>query len=103
MYSDLFNAKMERRGTLLALGGGVITDIGGFAAATYLRGIPWVALPTSLLGMVDAAIGGKTAVDLPQGKNLIGSFYPPAMVLADLDTLSTLPQAGIAVGNGRGG
>jgi 3-dehydroquinate synthase len=98
IYSDLFNAKMERRGTLLALGGGVVTDISGFVAATYLRGIPWVALPTSLLGMVDAAIGGKTAVDLPQGKNLIGSFYPPAMVLADLDTLSTLPQTELRSG-----
>jgi shikimate kinase/3-dehydroquinate synthase len=98
IYSDLFERKMERRGTLLALGGGVVTDIGGFAAATFLRGIPWVALPTSLLGMVDAAIGGKTAVDLPQGKNLIGSFYPPAMVLADLDTLATLPKAELRMG-----
>jgi shikimate kinase/3-dehydroquinate synthase len=98
IYSDLFERKMERRGTLLALGGGVVTDLAGFAAATFLRGIPWAALPTSLLGMVDAAIGGKTAVDLPQGKNLVGSFYPPAMVLADLDTLTTLPKAELRMG-----
>jgi len=98
IYSNLFTSKMERRGTLLALGGGVVTDIAGFAAATYLRGIPWVALPTSLLGMVDAAIGGKTAVDLPEGKNLIGSFYPPALVLADLDILATLPQQELRAG-----
>jgi shikimate kinase/3-dehydroquinate synthase len=98
IYSDLYERKMERRGTLLALGGGVVTDIGGYAASTYMRGIPWVALPTSLLGMVDAAIGGKTAVDLPQGKNLVGSFYPPAMVLADLDTLATLPRQELRMG-----
>jgi shikimate kinase / 3-dehydroquinate synthase len=98
IYSDLFDVKMERRGTVLALGGGVVTDIAGFAAATFLRGIPWVALPTSLLGMVDAAIGGKTAVDLPQGKNLVGSFYPPALVLADLDTLATLPKTELRMG-----
>jgi len=98
IYSDLFHCKMERRGTILALGGGVVTDIAGFAAATYLRGVPWVALPTSLLGMVDAAIGGKTAVDLPQGKNLVGSFYPPAIVLADLDTLATLPGEELRTG-----
>ncbi len=98
IYSELFQIKMERRGTILALGGGVVTDIAGFAAATYLRGIPWVALPTSLLGMVDAAIGGKTAVDLPQGKNLVGSFYPPAIVLADLDTLATLPREELRTG-----
>lgn len=91
IYSDLYRFKMERRGTILALGGGVVTDMAGFAAATYLRGVSWVALSTSLLGMVDAAIGGKTAVDMPQGKNLIGAFYPPALVLEDLNVLSTLP------------
>ncbi len=91
IYTDLYRFKMERRGTILALGGGVVTDMAGFAAATYLRGVSWVALSTSLLGMVDAAIGGKTAVDMPQGKNLIGAFYPPALVLEDLNVLSTLP------------
>jgi shikimate kinase/3-dehydroquinate synthase len=98
IYSDLFRTRMERRGTILALGGGLVTDIAGFTAATYLRGVAWVAISTSLLGMVDAAIGGKTAVDMPQGKNLIGSFYPPALVLADLDTLSTLPPAEMKMG-----
>jgi shikimate kinase/3-dehydroquinate synthase len=98
IYSRLFQEKMERRGTVIAMGGGVVTDIAGFAAATYIRGVAWVALPTSLLGMVDAAIGGKTAVDLPQGKNLVGSFYPPAMVLADLDTLATLPERELRMG-----
>ena len=91
IYAELYRFKMERRGTIIALGGGVVTDMAGFAAATYLRGVSWIALSTSLLGMVDAAIGGKTAVDMPQGKNLIGSFYPPALVLEDLDVLSTLP------------
>jgi shikimate kinase/3-dehydroquinate synthase len=98
IYADLYKFKMERRGTILALGGGVVTDIAGFAAATYLRGVYWVALSTSLLGMVDAAIGGKTAVDMLQGKNLIGSFYPPAMVLADLNTLKTLPAQELKMG-----
>jgi shikimate kinase/3-dehydroquinate synthase len=98
LYSELYRFKMERRGTILALGGGVVTDIAGFTAATYLRGVSWVALSTSLLGMVDAAIGGKTAVDMPQGKNLIGSFNPPALVLADLDVLSTLPADEIKMG-----
>jgi shikimate kinase/3-dehydroquinate synthase len=98
IYSELFRYKMERRGTILALGGGVVTDIAGFAAATFLRGVSWVALSTSLLGMVDAAIGGKTAVDMPQGKNLIGAFYPPALVIADLDVLGTLPPQEMKMG-----
>jgi shikimate kinase/3-dehydroquinate synthase len=98
IYLELYRFKMERRGTILALGGGVVTDIAGFAAATFLRGVSWVAISTSLLGMVDAAIGGKTAVDMPQGKNLIGSFYPPALVLADLDVLSTLPPQELKMG-----
>ncbi|MGB7538814.1 MAG: 3-dehydroquinate synthase [Anaerolineales bacterium] len=98
IYSELYRFKMERRGTIIALGGGVVTDMAGFAAATYLRGVSWAALSTSLLGMVDAAIGGKTAVDMPQGKNLIGAFYPPALVLADLDVLSTLPADELKMG-----
>jgi shikimate kinase/3-dehydroquinate synthase len=98
IYSELYRFKMERRGTILALGGGVVTDIAGFAAATFLRGVSWAALSTSLLGMVDAAIGGKTAVDMPQGKNLIGAFYPPAMVMEDLDVLSTLPPHELKMG-----
>ena len=76
----------------MALGGGVVSDLVGFAAATYLRGVPWVVVPTSLLGMVDASLGGKTGADLPQGKNLVGAFYPPKLVLADSRTLNTLPD-----------
>jgi 3-dehydroquinate synthase len=80
------------RGTpLVALGGGVITDLGGFCASVYARGLPWVAVPTTVLAMADAAIGGKTAIDLPQGKNLVGAFHPPVAVLADPDVLRTLP------------
>jgi shikimate kinase / 3-dehydroquinate synthase len=83
---------LDRRSTVIALGGGVISDMTGFAAATYMRGIQWICVPTTLLSMVDASIGGKTGFDLPQGKNLIGSFYPPKMVLADTRFLATLPQ-----------
>ena len=82
--------QVERRGLLVAIGGGVVTDIGGFAAAVALRGIQWVAIPTTLLGMVDAAVGGKTGVDLDVGKNLIGSFWPPRVTIADPLVLGTL-------------
>jgi 3-dehydroquinate synthase len=74
------------------LGGGVIGDIAGFAASTYMRGIHWIAVPTTLLSMVDASLGGKTGIDLPEGKNLIGSFYPPKLVLVDPSFLLTLPE-----------
>jgi 3-dehydroquinate synthase len=84
---------VERKGVILALGGGVVGDLAGFIAATYLRGIPWINLPTTLLAMVDASLGGKTGVNLSSGKNLVGSFYAPKAVLADLDTLGTLPEA----------
>ncbi|MGD1146412.1 MAG: 3-dehydroquinate synthase family protein [Thermoanaerobaculaceae bacterium] len=80
----------ERRGLLVAVGGGVVTDIVGFAAAVVFRGMPWVAIPTTLLGMVDAAIGGKTGIDLDVGKNLIGAFWPPRAVIADPLVLATL-------------
>lgn len=93
IWGAMLEARLDRKSTLLALGGGVVTDLGGFAAATFLRGIPWVAAPTSLLGMVDAGLGGKTGLDLPQGKNLAGAFYPPRLVLADPDLLQTLPEA----------
>ncbi len=85
-------AGIERRNTVVALGVGVVGDLAGFAAATWLRGVPWVAVPTSLLAMVDASLGGKTGADLPQGKNLIGAFHPPRLVLADPDVLGTLPD-----------
>ena len=82
---------VDRATVLVALGGGVTTDLVGFVAATLLRGLRWVALPTSLLAMVDAALGGKTGVDVPAGKNLVGAFHPPVLVAADLDALDSLP------------
>ena len=83
---------LPRRGTLVALGGGCTTDAAGFVAATYLRGVPWTAVPTTLVGQVDAAIGGKTAVDLPAGKNLVGAFHWPARTVIDPFLLATLPE-----------
>ena len=91
--------RLERGGTLVALGGGCTTDVAGFAAATYLRGIDWVAVPTTLVGQVDAAIGGKTAIDLPDAKNLVGAFHWPVRTVIDPATLETLPEAELA--NGR--
>ncbi len=91
--------RLERTGTLVALGGGCTTDAAGFAAATYLRGISWVAVPTTLVGQVDAAIGGKTAIDLPGGKNLVGAFHWPVRTVIDPATLGTLPEEELA--NGR--
>lgn len=84
--------KLTRSDTLIALGGGVIGDITGFAAATYLRGISFIQIPTTLLAMVDSSVGGKTAIDLPAGKNLVGAFYQPDLVLCDITTLDTLPE-----------
>ncbi len=98
IYDQLLAAGIDRTGTVVALGGGVVGDTAGFAAATYLRGIPIVQCPTSLLAMVDASVGGKTGVDLPQGKNLVGAFKQPQAVLADLTTLRTLPPAEFAAG-----
>jgi shikimate kinase/3-dehydroquinate synthase len=91
--------RLERGGTLVALGGGCTTDTAGFAAATYLRGIDWVAVPTTLVGQVDAAIGGKTAIDLDDGKNLVGAFHWPAATAIDPATLETLPE--VELENGR--
>ena len=90
--------RLERGGTLVALGGGCTTDVAGFAAATYLRGIDWVAVPTTLVGQVDAAIGGKTAIDLPDGKNLVGAFHWPVRTVIDPATLETLPEQELANG-----
>jgi shikimate kinase / 3-dehydroquinate synthase len=97
-YDQLLAAGIDRSATIVALGGGVVGDVAGFVAATYLRGLNFVQCPTSLLAMVDASVGGKTGVDLPQGKNLVGAFKQPQAVLADLDTLATLPPAELSAG-----
>ena len=90
LWRGFLEAGLDRRSTVIALGGGVIGDMAGFAAATFMRGVDWVAVPTTLLSMVDASLGGKTGFDLPEGKNLIGSFHPPRLVMADPQVLSTL-------------
>jgi 3-dehydroquinate synthase len=92
IYSQLLNSGLDRSGAIIALGGGVVGDMAGFLAATYMRGVKLIQCPTTLLSMVDASIGGKTGVDLAQGKNLVGAFKQPAAVLADLTTLETLPK-----------
>ena len=92
LWEEFLSAGTERGSTVIALGGGVVLDLVGFAAATFMRGVPWVSVPTSLLSMVDAGVGGKTGVDLPQGKNLVGAFHPPRLVLVDPEVLLTLPQ-----------
>jgi 3-dehydroquinate synthase len=93
LWEVMLQERLNRKSALLALGGGVVSDLAGFAAATFMRGIRWAAVPASLLGMVDASLGGKTGIDLPQGKNLVGAFHPPCLVLVDIDLLSTLPEA----------
>jgi shikimate kinase / 3-dehydroquinate synthase len=93
LYDSFLKHGLDRTGTVVAIGGGVIGDMTGFAAATYMRGVRWVNVPTTLLAMVDASLGGKTGVDLPQGKNLVGAFNPPVVVISDPLALNTLPQA----------
>ena len=97
-WSKLAAAGFTRSDMVVGVGGGATTDLAGFVAGTFLRGMPWVAVPTSVLGMVDAAVGGKTGIDLPEGKNLAGAFWEPHAVLADLGTLVTLPAAEVAAG-----
>ncbi len=97
----LLRAGLTRRSLVVALGGGAVTDAGGFLAATFMRGVDWVAVPTTLLSMVDAAIGGKTGVNLPIAKNAVGSFHPPLAVLADPATLETLPRRELRSGFGE--
>ena len=98
IYAWLAQQRAERRDLIVALGGGVVGDLGGFVAATYLRGMPFIQIPTSVLAMNDAAIGGKVAVDLPDGKNLVGAFYQPRAVIADVSTLRTLPDRAFSEG-----
>jgi 3-dehydroquinate synthase len=92
LWSRLAEHRVTRSDCVVGLGGGAATDLAGFVAATWLRGVRHVLVPTTVLGMADAAIGGKTAIDIPEGKNLVGAFHPPAGVLADLATLETLPR-----------
>jgi 3-dehydroquinate synthase len=92
LYEQLADLRVDRGTAIIALGGGVVGDLAGFVAATYLRGLPLIHVPTTTLAQADAAIGGKTAVDLPEGKNLVGAFHAPKLVLADTETLVTLPE-----------
>ena len=98
LWKSFLENGLDRKSSVIALGGGVISDMAGFAASTYMRGINWVGIPTTLLSMVDAALGGKTGIDLPEGKNLVGSFYPPKLVLADPQLLRTLPEQELVSG-----
>lgn len=98
LYDRLLDTGIDRSSTILALGGGVVGDTAGFVAATYMRGLPLVQVPTTLLAMVDSSIGGKVGVDLPRGKNLIGAFKQPALVVADPDVLATLPVIDFVAG-----
>ncbi|MCI8321698.1 MAG: 3-dehydroquinate synthase [Dorea sp.] len=101
IYSALLKAKISRSDAVIALGGGVIGDLAGFAAATFLRGVKLIQIPTSLLAQVDSSVGGKTAVDLPEGKNLAGAFYQPSLVLIDPLVLNTLSERFINDGMGE--
>lgn len=98
IFDELLKEKSDRKTTLIALGGGVIGDMTGFAAASYMRGIPFVQIPTTLLAQVDSSVGGKTAINHPLGKNMIGAFYQPLSVIADISTLQTLPDRELSAG-----
>ncbi len=98
LFDALLTHRCERKTTLIALGGGVIGDLTGFAAASYLRGVPFIQVPTTLLAQVDSSVGGKTGINHPLGKNMIGAFYQPQLVLADTSTLRTLPARELSAG-----
>jgi 3-dehydroquinate synthase len=98
VYDALLAARCDRQTTIVALGGGVIGDMAGFAAATYQRGVPFIQVPTTLLSQVDSSVGGKTGVNHPLGKNMIGAFYQPKAVVIDTDTLNTLPDRELSAG-----
>ncbi len=98
IFEELLKAGCDRKTVIYALGGGVVGDVAGFAAACYMRGVPFVQVPTTLLAQVDSSVGGKTAINHPLGKNMIGAFYQPLRVIADLDTLDTLPDRELAAG-----
>lgn len=97
-WAEFADAGLDRTSVVIGLGGGSVTDLAGFAAATYMRGIRLIHVPTTVLGMVDAAVGGKTGINTAAGKNMVGAFYEPVVVVADLDTLATLPRADLIAG-----
>lgn len=98
LLNVLLDARLERKSPVVAVGGGIVGDTAGFVAASYLRGVPFVQVPTTLLSMVDASVGGKVGVNVPQGKNLVGAFHQPVLVLIDTDTLKTLPDRDLRCG-----
>ena len=98
IFDGLLEARADRKTTLIALGGGVVGDMTGFAAACYMRGVPFIQVPTTLLSQVDSSVGGKTGINHPLGKNMIGAFYQPLAVIADIGTLRTLPERELAAG-----
>jgi 3-dehydroquinate synthase len=98
IYTELLKHRLDRRSAIVALGGGVVGDMAGYAAATYMRGIPFVQVPTTLLAQVDSSVGGKTGVNHPLGKNMIGAFWQPSLVRIDMDTLATLPRRELLAG-----